>query len=123
MVTTRRRGMQGASTLGCLVSLLIFVGALYYGVNIGEVLLRYYQLQDEMQSQARLAPSLNDATIRRRLLIKVDELDLPLEATHFKIVRTDRPRQIVIETEYSETVNLPLVTHTFHFKLHADEPL
>ena len=123
MVTTRRPGMGGASTIGCLVSLLIFAGALYYGVPIGEVFLGYYQLRDEMESQARLAPSLNDATIRRRLLIKVDELDLPSEATRFKIVRTDRPRQIVIETEYNKTVSLPLMTHTFHFKLHADEPL
>jgi len=28
---------RGASSSGCLLSLLLFVAALYYGVNIGEV--------------------------------------------------------------------------------------
>jgi len=51
---------RGASSLGCLFSLLVFVGALYYGVNIGELFFRYYRLLDEMQSQAQLAPSLDD---------------------------------------------------------------
>ena len=53
---------RGASSLGCLFSLLVFVGALYYGVNIGELFFRYYRLLDEMQSQAQLAPSLDDGT-------------------------------------------------------------
>ena len=39
---------RGASSLGCLFSLLLFVGALYYGVNIGELFFRYYRLLDEM---------------------------------------------------------------------------
>jgi hypothetical protein len=77
MVTRSRRG---SSTLGCLVSLALFVAALYYGVNIGEVYIKYYQLLDEMQSQARLAPSLSDAVMQRRILYKVDELGLPYEA-------------------------------------------
>jgi len=41
--------------MGCLLSLLLFVAFLYYGVNIGEVYFRYYRLLDEIQSQARLA--------------------------------------------------------------------
>ena len=56
---------RGTSSLGCLVTLLLFVAALYYGVNIGEVFFRYYRLLDEMQTQAQLAPSLDDGTIRR----------------------------------------------------------
>src|SRR5262249_9020892 len=65
MVTGRSR--RGASSLGCLVSLLIFVAALYYGVHIGEVFFRYYRLVDEMDSQARFATAIDNATIRRRL--------------------------------------------------------
>ena len=40
---------RGGSSLGCLLSLLIFVAALYYGVHIGEVYLRYYRLLDAMR--------------------------------------------------------------------------
>jgi len=71
---SRRRG---ASSTGCLVSLLLFVAALYYGVNIGEVWFRYYRLVDEMKTQVRLAAALDDGTIRRRLQAAVQDIGLP----------------------------------------------
>ncbi|HXE56933.1 MAG TPA: hypothetical protein VNK43_02935 [Gemmatimonadales bacterium] len=117
------RDRAGRSALGCLVSLAIFAGAVYYGVNIGEVFFRYYQLRDEMRVQARLAPSVPDATIRRRLMAKVDALGLPEEANKFKIRRSARPRVITIETTYRETVDLPLFRHTFILTPRAEEPL
>ena len=41
MVKRPFAGRRGASSTGCLVSLLFLVGALYYGVNIGELFFRY----------------------------------------------------------------------------------
>ena len=117
------RSRRGSSSLGCLVSLAIFVAALYYGIHIGELYWRYYQLEDTMRSQAQLAPSLTDAVIRRRLVSKVDELLIPEEAHRFRITRRGRPRSIVIETEYRETVDLPFFKHTFVFRPRAEEPL
>ena len=95
----------------------------YYGIHFGEPWFRYYQLLDEMRSSARLAPTLSDAVIRRRLEAKVDELGLPDEAKKFQITRSGKPRKIVITTHYSETVVLPLFTHTFIFTPTAEEPL
>ena len=117
------RSRRGESRLGCLVSLALFVAALYYGINIGEVYIRYYQIQEEMRSAARLAPSLDDQVIRRRLADKVDDLSLPVEAHRFSIRRLTRPRSIVIETSYSETLDLPFFNHTFHFTPRAQAPL
>ena len=114
---------RGTSSLGCLVTLLLFVAALYYGVNIGELFFRYYRLLDEMQTQAQLAPSLDDATIRRRIQAAAQDIGLPAEAQQIKIARRASPREIVIETEYSETVTLPLFTHTFTFHPKASQPL
>ena len=88
-----------------------------------QVYFRYYQLREEMRSNARLAPSLNDATIRRRLLTKAQDLKLPVEAQTFTIKRTGKPRTITIETQYSESVDLPLFKHTFVFRPQAMEPL
>lgn len=114
---------RGASSLGCLFSLLVFVGALYYGVNIGELFFRYYRLLDEMQSQAQLAPSLDDGTIRRRIQAAAQDIGVPPEAQQIRIVRRASPREIVIETQYSETVDLPLFNHTFNFHPKATQPL
>ena len=122
MVIAARRG---ASSKGCLLSLLIFVAALYYGVNIGEVYFRYYRLLDEMQSQARIAPGLDDGTIRRRIQAAVDEIGIPDSAGTRQLVvrRTASPREIVIETRYSETVSLPFFNHRFSLHPRATQPL
>lgn len=124
MVTRGWRSRRGASSIGCLVSLLIFVGLLYYGVNIGEVWFRYYRFLDEVQSQARLASALDDGTIRRRLQAAAQEIGIPDSVGNRLIIRrTMMPREIQIESRYSETVHLPLFNHTFIFNPKATQPL
>lgn len=123
MVTPWMRSRRGTSTTGCLVSLVLFVALVYYGIHLGQPWVRYYQLLDEMRVSARLAPTLSDGVIRRRLEQKVEELGLPPEARKFQITRSGKPRRITITTLYSETVSVPLLTHTFHFAPEAEEPL
>lgn len=119
-----RRDRRGASTMGCLLSLLVLVAVLYYGVNIGEVYFRYYRLLDEMQTQARVAAALDNGTIQRRIASAIQEIGLPDDASsNFQITRSASPREITIETDYSETVTLPLFVHTFHLHPKATEPL
>ncbi len=123
MVTPNLRSRRGTSATGCLVSLLIFAGAVFYGIHLGEPWVRYYQLLDEMRVSARLAPTLSDGVIKRRLEAKADELGLPPESKKFQITRSGKPRKILITSEYSETVTVPLLTHTFLFTPKAEEPL
>lgn len=123
MVTPRRGPERGESALGCLVSLLLFGTAVYYGGNIGKLWLRYYQYADEMDVSARLAPTLTDQVIRRRLEAKAAEIGLPKEAAKLTISRGGDPRVIHIEGEYSERVTLPLFDHLFVFRPSATEPL
>lgn len=122
MVSVNRRG---ASSSGCLISLLLFVAALYYGVNIGEVYFRYYRLLDAMQTETRMAPGLDDGTIRRRIQAAIEEIGLPDSAggRQLLIRRTASPREIVIETRYSEPVSLPFFNHSFSFHPRATQPL
>lgn len=124
MVSGSRKSRRGASTTGCLVSLLVLVAVLYYGVNIGEVYFRYYRLVDEMKSQARLAAALDNGTIQRRLGSAIQEIGVSEDAaTNLQITRSSSPRQITIETDYSESVHLPLFNHTFRLHPKATEPL
>ncbi|HET7600729.1 MAG TPA: hypothetical protein VFK09_10565 [Gemmatimonadales bacterium] len=123
MVTVPRSGRRGASSLGCLISLLVFVAALYYAVNIGEVYWRYYQLLDEMQVNARLAPSLTDDVIQRRLATKVADIFGPDRHMQFRITRAGRVRVFTIETQYRDSVSVPFFKHTFVLKPRAEEPI
>ena len=122
MVSLWRASRRGVGGLGCLFSLLLFGGALYYGVHIGQVYLRYYELLDGMRTQARLAPSLQDDVIDRRLTLQADSL-LPGRSHRFKITRGGRPNRIVIETVYTDSVDLPLFKHKFVLRPRAEEAL
>jgi hypothetical protein len=122
-MVTAPAGRRGGSTSGCLVSLVILVAAIYYGVHFGEPWVRYYRLLDEMRVQARLAPTLTDGVIRRRLEAKAEELGLPPEAKKFTVTRSGHPRKILITTTYTETVKVPIFSYTFTFTPKAEEPL
>jgi hypothetical protein len=122
MVKLWQSSRRGSGGFGCLFSLLLFGVALYYGANIGKVYLRYYQLIDGMRSQARLAPSLQDDVIYRRLNLQADSL-LPKSRPRFKITRGGHPNRIVIETQYTDHVDLPLFKHSFLMRPRAEEPL
>ena len=119
------RTRRGASSSGCLLSLLVFVAVLYYGVNIGEVYFRYYRLLDEMQTETHVAAGLDDDTIRRRIQAAVEEIGIPDSAgdRQLQVFRTSSPPQIVIETRYSEWVSLPFFNHQFSFHPTAMEPI
>ena len=117
MVSDRR----GGSNLGCLLSLLVFVAALYYGVHIGEVYLRYYRLLDAMRFQASIAPSVTDDVIKRRLMATADSL---LGHTpSFQVVRTGKPARITIQAEYQDSVDLPVLKRAFPLHPRAEAPL
>jgi len=105
------------------LSLLVFVAALYYGVNVGEVFFRYYRLLDEMDSQARIASGLDNGTIARRIAAAVQEIGIPDSAARVVVRRTLTPREITITTDYSETVDLPFFKHSFAFHPKATQPL
>lgn len=114
MVITRR----GASSLGCLFSLLILSVVVYFGVNIGEVYWREYQFQDEMNQQVRFAAHNSNPQIVRHLQAVADSLGLPDDAGDVDIKRT--VHDISIESEYSERVELPLYVREIHFHPRAE---
>jgi hypothetical protein len=117
MVTPRMLGSRrGTSTLGCLTSVLVLVAIVYYGVNLGEVWWRYWNLKDRMNTAARFAQTQTVDQINRQLQDDVTELALPPEARKFAIKKTESPPSITISTRYRERVELPFLHRdiTFH---------
>ena len=118
-MVTLRLPRRGASSLGCLVSLVLFAAAAYYGIHIGGIYWRYYQLLDDMRQQATFAGQNTDDVIQRRLAAQADSL--LGNAPRFRIQRTNS--RVIIDTEYSESVDLPLLKKTFTLRPRAEEPL
>ena len=112
MVTRARGRNRGASTIGCLFTILIFVAVLYYGVDIGRIYWNYYRLEDEMQTSARFASTQSDDQIRKHLVGVSEDLGLPAEARRFIIRRTDHPPMVSINTSYTVELELPFTRRT-----------
>lgn len=109
------RARPGRSSLGCLVTLLLLTAVGYFGVNAGEAWLRFYEFQDAMKQEARFASRRSDDDINHRLRAKADSLGLPPEAA--KSIRVRRTTRVLrIRAEYSETIEMPLVTRELHFE-------
>jgi hypothetical protein len=103
----------GASRLGCLVGVLLVVAIAYFGFNIGEVYLRFFRLRDAMEQEARFAHNRTDDAIRLRIAALVDSIGLPDEAGRLTIIRNNS--RIMISSDYSEHVELPLLVREFKF--------
>ena len=117
--SARAHDRPGKTNLGCLFTLLILGAVAYYGAGAGASYLKYWQMLDEMKSQARFAPNMEDPVIRRRLVTKAQELELPNEATRFVIRRLARPREIVITTRWQDSINLPFYVWVITFQPEA----
>ncbi|HKT60200.1 MAG TPA: hypothetical protein VJQ46_09125 [Gemmatimonadales bacterium] len=115
-----RLSRRGASSLGCLVSAALFLAAAYYGIHLGGIYWRYYQLLDDMRQQAIFARQNTDDVIQRRLMAQADSL-LGGTTPRFRIQRTNS--RVIIDTEYTESVDLPLLKKTFTLRPRAEEPL
>lgn len=125
MVNSRASSSRrGAGALGCLATLVITAALVLLAVRFGQPWFRYQQFRDVMKSSARYAVSLPDSVIRARLVATADSLGLPKSARRVSVVRSASPAQIVISSEYSETVEVPLYGKVVvHFKPRAEEAL
>ena len=117
MVTSH--GESGKGKLGCLFVIAVVVLAIYVGKDFGAVYFRYYQLNDEVKSQASFAPGLTDQAIRDRLVSKADSLDIPLGPKQWQIQRTRSPSEITISGTYTDSVvvSLPGFHRVYYFHL------
>ncbi len=108
---------RGASMTGCLISLVVTIIAVYYGMQVGRVYYRFYAIKDKIDSAALFAQTEPTEQILRNLRQAADEIGLPPAAKNFTIRRTDvYPRTITISTVYTENLNLPFIKKTVTFK-------
>lgn len=99
---------RGASTLGCLIPLLIIAIAIYFAIDFGTAYFRYYQFKDAMGQEARFSYEHTDAQITTRLSALADSLELPAGAELITIIRAPNSTNVSISSDYDEVIRLPL---------------
>jgi hypothetical protein len=105
----------GASSLGCLLNILVLVILIYAGVQIGEPYFHYYSFKDAMEQEARFASMRPDSVIQRRLWANADTLGLPPGAYHIHIIRN--PHLVRITTSYDDMWAIGPYERPIHFDI------
>jgi hypothetical protein len=109
------RNRRGAGTFGCLFTLLLFAGSLYFGLPVGHSYWRYTRLRDEMKTTVRFAQTIADDQMVRQILLMVDQLELPREARRIRVTRNPNSRRIMIQTAWTEELVLPFLTREIRY--------
>jgi hypothetical protein len=97
---------RAASTLGCLIPLLILAVIIYFAIDFGTAYFRYYQFKDAMRQEARFSYERTDAQITKHLSALADTLELPVGANLITILRSPS-NNISISSDYDEIIRLP----------------
>jgi hypothetical protein len=119
--------MRGMSRLGVLLSILFFLAAAYLSNQIIPFYYYYYELQGLMESQARNAGVISDAEIRKVLLKKIKELEIPVDNPEDALKINRYGGKINISLDYSEVLYFDLGEdrvydlHVFHFKPQVEQ--
>lgn len=105
---------RGASTLGCVLPLLILAAAAFIGWKFAPAYMHYYQYRDAMQQEARFGQSRTDDQVISHLRAFADSLELPRSAGVIRITRGSQG--LTIWSDYDETIELPFNKEkTIHF--------
>jgi hypothetical protein len=117
-VVTSRDGIRGISKLGCLLSLLVIVTVVYFGLSAGEVYFRYLKFKDAMAQEVRFRGDLSDESIKARLRSVADSLGLPEEAGNITVTRDKRV--VHLRSRYYDVIELPGFHREILFEPRAD---
>ena len=96
---------RAASTLGCLIPLLILAVVIYFAIDFGTAYFRYYQFKDAMRQEAGFSYEHTDAQITKHLAALADTLELPVDASLITILRSTS--NVSISSDYDEVIRLP----------------
>ena len=119
----RTRGQRGEGRGGCIFSLILFLAAIFVAYKMIPIKVKAAELRGTIIDQAKSAglPRHDDAYIRRAVLMKANELELPLDEKGLKIHRTGS--NIHITANYTVPVEFPGYTYQWKFEHDYENPV
>ncbi len=121
LVLLKRQG--GFGKIKAVIILALLGAALHVGFKIVPVYMASENMEDTMSTKAGLAQVLKDEEIMNDLVTKAKDLDLPLKAENFVIIRDTDRRKMTIKTAWDVEVHFfgGLYVHNYHFAPEVQE--
>ncbi len=127
---TRTQLRSGEGRLGCVLWLSLLVGLIVVAWGAVPVTIHSAELYDYMDEQAKFAGRVTPEVLKKRILKRAVELELPVKEKDIKVERVGgRIRMKCSYTVHLEsphfilTTEPPFVTQTWKFDLKVDRPV
>ena len=117
----RRLAQRGQGKLGCALWLLVLAVFLLICWKALPVKIHSAQLHDYMEEQAQFAGRSSAQEIRKRILKRAEELELPLTAKNLKVERESG--RVRMECTYTVPLEFPFYTYNWVFAHKVDRPV
>lgn len=117
----RKGSQRGEGQFGCIVGLIILVAASFVAFKMIPIKVRSADLRQTITDSARSAGMMKDPAIRKTIMAKAQDLDLPLSDKDLKIRRASE--EITIEATYTVPVEFPGFTYQWTFDHRAQNPI
>jgi hypothetical protein len=114
---------KGASNFKVFVILLTLFLVIHVGIKLVPMYMDAERMKDEMRIKASIAQVTKDEEILGGLVKKAQELELPLTAESFVLLRDEDQRRMKISTKWDVEVNFlwGAYIRTYHFEPVVDE--
>lgn len=117
----RNRRERGEGQMGCLVGLVFLLLAGLVAFKMIPVKVKAAELRDVVSDETRSAGQHNDARIRKAILQKAEDLELPVSSEDVDISR--RAGMIRVRVQYVVPVEFPGYTYEWEFDHRVENPI
>jgi len=118
----RRRGEAGEGRIGCIFWALVLVVGITIAWQMVPVKIKTSELYDYMVDQAAFASARSADGIKKRILSKANDLQLPVGPKNLTVSKESE--RIRMHTEYTVVVKFPFgFTYNWDFVHDVDRPI
>ena len=112
---------RGEGRAGCMFWVAVLVVGTLIGFKVVPVKFASARFYDYMYEQAKYAQQTRPDEIKKTIMRKARELNLPVDPK--KVMVRKRGGRIQIEAEYTVDLEFPGYTYAWHFEESIDEPI
>jgi hypothetical protein len=117
----RNRGERGEGQFGCVVGLLLLLGAIFVAYKMIPVKVKAAELRQEIVDEAKSAGVRSDKQILASILKKAQDNNLPVTEDDVKISRG--ANAIYVDVQYVVPLEFPGFTYQWKFHHTAENPI
>jgi hypothetical protein len=116
-----RMNQKGEGRLGCVVGLLLLVVALFVAYKLIPVKMQATSMREAVQNASRSASGKGMDTVKKEVLARAKELNVPLSEKD--VVITRRADFIRVEVQYDVMIDFPGYKWKKHYSFDAENPV